>query len=111
MADMPELPFRVEQLEKDLDREITKREEANKYMHRMVENVQARYQDIAVSFGRIETAFTEHLKDDKQMNAGISKIDERMRTVERLTWIAVGGTTVIGGMIIIFFSIVLKYIK
>ena len=39
MADMPELTFRMDKVETDLDREITKREEANKYMHRMVENV------------------------------------------------------------------------
>lgn len=99
MAEMPELTFRVDQVEKDLDREITKREEANKYTHRMVEDVQERYRDIAVSFGRIESAFTQHLGDDKKMTSSIEKIDTRMRTIERLTWIAVGGVVVIAGIV------------
>lgn len=111
MAATPELTFRVDEVAKDLDREIAKREEANKYMHRMVEDVQARYRDISVSFGRIEISFTEHLKDDKQMALGISEMDKRMRTIERLTWIAVGGVMVIGGMVAIFGSVIMRYLK
>lgn len=102
MADVPELTVRVEQVEKSLDREITKRETSDKYTHRMIEDVQSRYAEIAVGFGRIEAAFTQHLMDDKKMTAGILDLDKRIRTVERLAWSAVGGLAVIGGLIAIF---------
>lgn len=102
MAELPELTIRVDQVEKALDREVAKREESNKYTHRMVENVQARYAEIALSFGRIEAAFTQHLHDDKKMTIGIADLDKRIRTVERLAWSAVGGLAVIAGLIAIF---------
>lgn len=99
MAELAELTLRMETVEKTIEREIGKRENSEKYTHRMIEDVQSRYQAIAVSFGRIEAAFTQHLKDDKQMTQSIADLDKRVRTVERLTWIAVGGIAVIGGMI------------
>ena len=92
-------PEVMEQIEKSLEREIGKRETSDKYTHRMIEDVQARYQEIAVSFGRIEAAFTQHLRDDQKMTQTIGDLDRRFRTVERLTWIAVGGITVLGGII------------
>ena len=111
MSDLPQLNFRVESVEKGMDREIAKREEANKYMHRMVEDVQARYHDIALSFGRMESAFIEHTKDDKQMVITMGDLDKRLRMIERLTWIAIGGVVVIGGMVAVFGSAILKYLK
>lgn len=102
MADAPELTIRVEQIERELQREIAKRDEATKYMHRMVEDVQARYHEIALGFGRIEAAFQQHTEDDKRMLAAIASIDERMRVLERLTWAAMGGVAVIGGLVTIF---------
>jgi archaellum component FlaC len=99
MAELAELTIRMDTVEKSLEREIGKRENSEKYTHRMIEDVQSRYQDIAVSFGRIEASFTQHLKDDKQMTQSLLELDKRVRTVERLTWIAVGGIAVIGGLI------------
>ena len=101
MAELAELTVRMEVIEKTVEREIGKRETSDKYTHRMIEDVQARYHDIALSFGRIEAAFMQHLNDDKQMTKYISDVDKRVRTVERLTWIAVGGIAVIGGLIAI----------
>ena len=101
MAELAELSVRMDQVEKTLEREIGKRENADKYTHRMIEDVQSRYQAIAVSFGKIETAFMQHLNDDKQMTRSMESMDRRVRTVERLAWIAVGGIAVIGGIIAI----------
>ena len=101
MAELAELSVRMDQIEKTVEREIGKRENSEKYTHRMLEDVQKRYQDIAVSFGKIETAFMQHLKDDQKMTQSIGDLDKRFRTVERLTWIAVGGIMVIGGIIAI----------
>lgn len=34
----------------------------------------------------------------KAMSSTLSAIDDRLRLVERLAWIAVGGTTIMGGV-------------
>jgi hypothetical protein len=94
-----------------LDREIGKREQSDKYQHRMLEDVQARYADIAVSFGRIDSAFMQHLSDDKKMTAAIENIDRRVHTIERLTWIAVGGVVVIAALFSVFGSLLLRLLQ
>jgi len=111
MADTPELTVRVGVVERTLDREIIKREQSDKYQHRMLEDVQARYADIAVSFGRIDSAFMQHLTDDKKMTASIERMDTRMRTIERLTWIAVGGVVVIAALFSVFGSVLVRLLK
>jgi len=103
--------IRIDLLDRALEREIGKREQADKYTHRMIEDVQARYQEAMLSFGRIESAFRQHLDDDKKMGLGISQLDDRLRTVERLVWIAVGGIVVIGASIPIGMSIIIHYMK
>ena len=102
MADTQELTIRLAQIEKDLEQEMVQRRADDKYMRRVVEDVQARYQDIALSFARIEAAFTQHLEDDKKMADSISSMDERMRKLEWLTAVAVGGVAVVGGLVTVF---------
>lgn len=102
MADTVELTVRVEAVEKGLERETVKRETSEKYMHRLIEDVQSRYHDIVSTFGRIEAAFNQHLKDDRDMGGSLKDLDRRLRTVERLAWIAVGGLAVIAGLITLY---------
>ena len=111
MAELPELSLRVETVERDLTREIVKRESEVKYTHRMLEDVQARYSDIAISFGRIDSAFTQHLNDDKRMTSAIESMDKRVRIIERLTWIAIGGIIVIAGLFTVFGSMLVRFLK
>jgi hypothetical protein len=111
MAELPELTVRVEQVEKGLEREIGKREQSDKYNHRLIEDVQKRYQDTALMFGRIETAFTQHLKDDREMAQSFANLDGRLRTVERLAWVAVGGLAVIASLVTIFGSHAIGMVK
>lgn len=111
MAESPELTFRLAQVEKDLEREAMKREEGNKYTHRMVEDVQSRYHEIALSFGRMEAAFVEHTKDDKQMVESMGGLDKRMRTIERLVWIAMGGLAVLGGLVGVYGTYILNLLR
>lgn len=111
MAELPELTLRIDTVERDLTREIVKRESSEKYTHRMLEDVQSRYSDIAVSFGRIETAFTQHLTDDKRMASSMEDMDARVRVIERLTWVAVGGVVVIAGLFAVFGSLMVKFLK
>lgn len=103
--------IRIDQLEKGLEREIGKREQSDKYTHQMVEDVMNRYQDAMLSFSRIESAFMQHLEDDKKMGSGIIRLDDRLRTVERLVWVAVGGIVVIGASIPIGLSIIIQYMR
>ena len=110
MADTVELTVRMEQVEHGLEREIGKREQSDKYNHRMIEDVQARYQDIVVTFGRIEAAFKQHLEDDRQMSQGIVALDARFRTIERLVWVAVGGIAIIGVVFGVAVSVLLHYL-
>ena len=97
--ELPELSVRTDRVEKEIEREIGKREQSDKYIQRLIENVQGRYEDIARSFVRIETAFMQHLQDDKKMTDGVQGLDSRLRVVERLAWIAVGGLAVIAAMV------------
>ena len=91
--------IRIDQIEKNLDREIGNRETAVKYLSRIIEDIQRRYSEAMTMFSRIESAFKQHLEDDKQMSDGIKSLDSRIRIVERLVWIAVGGIIVIGAII------------
>ena len=102
MADTVELTVRVEQVERGLEREIGKRESAEKYTHRLIEDVQLRYHEITATFGRIEAAFKQHLNDDRDMGRRLIDLDKRLRIVERLAWVGVGGITVIAGLITFF---------
>jgi hypothetical protein len=111
MADLPELTVRVGVVERDLTREIVKREGSDKYTHNMMEDIQARYSDIAISFGKIEATFTQHLVDDKRMASSIDRMDTRMRTIERLAWIAVGGVVVIAALFSVFGSMLVRLWK
>lgn len=93
------LMLRVEKLEDGLQRETDKRERALKYVHNMLEDVQSRYADIRETFSRIEASFMQHLKDDRAMGEGITAMDARLRTIERLVWVALGGIIMLSAVI------------
>ena len=101
MATNGELTILIDQLQREVERETEKREKAIKYMEHMLEDVQGRYADIQRQMGNIEAAIRQHFTDDKSMTAGIKAIDDRLRHVERLVWIAFGGVIVIGAAITI----------
>lgn len=107
MATNGELNVRLEFVEKELAREIEKREKAVKYMNNMLEDIQTRYADIQRQMGNIEAAITQHFSDDKLMTASIKALDERLRHVESMVWVAFGGVIVIGGII----TIAVRFLK
>lgn len=111
MADTVELTVRVENVEKGLERETVKREISEKYMHRLIEDVQARYHEISGTFSRIESAFNQHLKDDRTMGEVLKTLDSRLRTVERLAWLGVGGLAVVTGIITVFGTHMIALLK
>jgi archaellum component FlaC len=98
------LEVRVAILENGLHQEIEKREKSDKYRHNMAEDIQARYADIKGDIGGMKTGLLSHISDDRRMQESIESIDHRIRIVERLTWVAVGGVAVIGSGIYLFAS-------
>jgi len=101
MADLQELTIRMGLVEKGLESEIEKRERANKYTHNMVEDVQSRYSDIALDIGTLKAAVAQHIIDDAKMSKAIDDMAARLADVQRMVWIAVGGTTIIAALVIV----------
>lgn len=93
------IEVRVSVLEKGLDREIEKREKSDKYRHHMAEDIQARYAEIQSDISTMRAGLQAHIQDDQVVAKVIGGMDERLRTVERLVWIAAGGVLVIGAMV------------
>lgn len=104
MGDVDVIEVRVSAVEKAIAVEIEKRERSDKYRHNMAEDAQARFAEIKSDLGGMRAGFIQHLEDDKQLYALLSKMGDRIQTIERLVWIAAGGVAVIGGVIYIFAS-------
>jgi len=101
MADTQELSIRLEQLEKVVEKEIDKRERANKYTHHMVEDVQKAYHDHLLELTDLKAALRQHILDDQKMAKVVESIGRTLTDVQRLVWIAVGGTTIIAALVIV----------
>ena len=99
VADGAELTYRVNALEKGLAMETEKREQGEKYRHRMAEDNQARFGEIKSDIGGLRSGFMAHLEDDKALYTMLGAIDMRLRRVEQMVWIAAGGVLVIGGLV------------
>lgn len=83
-------------MELALDREIEKREESDKYRHHLAEDVQTRYAAINLGLGNITEAMRSHII---ACAADKIEINGRLKSIERLIWIAVGGVAVLGALI------------
>lgn len=97
--DAGELTVRFEELQKDLEEEGKTREKDTRYLKHIVEDVQARYHDIALQITSIKQAFTSQQSEGVTVKRTLDVLDDRLRKIERLAWIAVGGILVIGGVI------------
>lgn len=97
--ELTEIELRLKNTERGLEKEVEKRERSDKYTHNVIEDVQTRYADIVSQITGIKSAFMQHMEDDKKMGLSIQGIDSRLRTVERLVWVAVGGIAVIAALI------------
>ena len=85
-------------LEARLDREIDKRERANKYTHNMMEDLKTAFADFGIRTARFEGAFEQHIKDDIKTAATIDKVYADLKALTRLVYIGVGGVIVLGGL-------------
>lgn len=81
-----------------LDREIDKRERANKYTHNMMEDLKQAISDFGIRSARFEGAFEQHIKDDQKTSATIDKVYADLKALTRIVYIGVGGVIILGGV-------------
>ena len=92
----------AESLRADFLRHELKDEKAFKYAHNMLENVVEKLASLERSVSHYEGERMMKAEIEKQKQTTMSGMDERLRMVERLSWVAVGGVAVIGGMLGLF---------
>jgi hypothetical protein len=92
-------------LERVVEDELTKREKAQKYTHNMLEDLQ-----VQMKAGFENDNVTDRLMEER-LAVSISGQDVRLRTIERLVWIAVGGVLVIGAITSIIGGNILKLLS
>ena len=99
------LTVRVERLERVVDDELLRREKGQKYTHNMLEDLKSQMQA-----GFENDNVTDRLMEER-LTTAVSGQDTRLRTIERLVWIAVGGVIVIGTVTSIVGGNILKLLS
>ena len=92
----------AEGLRADFLRHELKDEKAFKYAHNMLEDVVEKLASVQRTISHYEGERGMRADIERQKQATFNDMDNRLRIVERLSWIAVGGVVVIGGMLGMF---------
>jgi hypothetical protein len=83
-------------------------EESRNYTHVLLENLQTRLHEMGID---MKIGFERDVVQDKEMEdrllASIKDQDTRLRVVERMCWVSLGGMGIIGGMITIYLQKIL----
>lgn len=93
------LEVKVENLEDWREKHEREDERAHKYMNHMAEDILARMSGIERSAARFEADLAHRNGNDLGMTQSLKEIYDRIRMLERLVWIAVGGVTVTAGIV------------
>ena len=88
----------VDDVAQRLDREVDKRERANKYTHNMLEDLKQTFADFNVNTAIFRGRFEQHIDDDRRTAATIDKVYADLKSLTRLVYIGVGGVIVLGGL-------------
>ena len=102
------LETKVLTLEEWADKHEREDERSHKYQNNMMEDLIARLSGIERSAARFETELLHRNGNDLDTKAALKEIYERVRMLERLVWIAVGGVVVVGGIVSIVGGNILK---
>lgn len=97
-AQIAVLETRVDTLEEWAKKHELDDQRNHKYQNNMLENLLGRLAGIEQSAARFETDLMYRNGSDVTTQKGLSKLDERVRNIERLVWIAVGGLVVVGSI-------------
>ena len=91
-------------IENNLKGEAERRERATKYTHNMIEDLQVKIVSQGLKLGIVESTLNHHVIED-------AIAQQRLATIERLVWIAVGGIAVIAALVGIVGGNILKLLS
>ena len=102
------LETKVETLEQWAERHEREDERAHKYQNNMMEDLIERLAGIERSAARFETDLLHRNGNDLDTKVSLKEIFERIRVLERLAYIAIGGLGAVGAVATFFGWNILK---
>ena len=105
------LELRVENLEKSSEEHEKEDERLHRYMTHMMEDLQARLSGIERTGTRFEADLQHRTGRDTEQSEAIKEIFDRLRTLERMAWIAIGSTVAFSTIATYFGNAIMKVIK
>ena len=102
------LEVEVENLKDWANKHESDDERTHKYMNNMLEDLLGKLVGLERSAARFEADLAHINGTDLGTNQSLRDIYDRIRTLERLVWIAVGGVVVTGGIVSIVGGNILK---
>lgn len=84
------------------------RERSMKYAHNMMENLGMQMHEFKISQARFDERLQRQQQDDHLTAKTINLIFEKIESIQRLVWIGVGGVIVLGGVVTIIGSKLLR---
>lgn len=107
-AQIAVLETKVETLEQWAEKHEREDERAHKYQNNMLEDFLARLAGIERSAARFETDLQHRNGNDLDTKISLKEIFERIRILERLAYIAIGGLGAVGAVATFFGWNILK---
>ncbi len=105
------LEVRVQTLEKKYDDHEDEDRRLHKYMTNMMEDLQARLAGIERTGVRFEADIQHRSGRDGELKENMDEIFKRLRTLERMAYVAIGSTAAFGAVISYFGTTILKLLK
>ena len=107
-AKLAVLETKVDTLEQWAEKHELEDERAHKYQNNMMEDLLARLAGIERSAARFETDLLHRNGSDLDTKVSLKEIFERIRVLERLAYIAIGGLGAVGAVATFFGWNILK---
>ena len=96
------LEVKVGALEKRSDEHEREDERLHRYMTHMMEDLQAKLASLERTGARFESDLTPRTLTENGTQESLKEIFNRLRTLERMAWIAIGSTTAFGSVVVYF---------
>ena len=105
------LEVRVENIEAWAEKHERDDDRTHKYINNMLEDLLEKLVGLERSAARFESDLAHRNGNDLNTHSSLKEIYERIRVLERLVWIAVGGVIVTGGIVSIVGGNILKILS
>ena len=96
------LEVKVDSLEKGSDAHEREDERLHRYMTHMMEDLQEKLANLERTGARFEADLTHRTLSANGTAESLKEIFNRLRTLERMAWIAIGSTTAFGVVVTYF---------